>query len=60
VKPLDRRLLRYARTTRTYLADCVALGLAVAGLLIAQATLLADMITGAFLDGRTLSDLRTR
>ncbi|HTD79620.1 MAG TPA: ABC transporter transmembrane domain-containing protein [Chloroflexota bacterium] len=59
MKPLDRRLLRYARTTRTYLADCVALGLAVAGLLIAQATLLADMITGAFLDGRTLSDLRT-
>jgi thiol reductant ABC exporter CydD subunit len=59
VKPLDRRLLRYARTTRTYLADCVALGLAVAGLLIAQATLLADMITGAFLDGRSLSDLRT-
>jgi ABC-type transport system involved in cytochrome bd biosynthesis fused ATPase/permease subunit len=59
VKPLDRRLLRYARTTRTYLAACVALGLAVAGLLIAQATLLADMISGAFLDGRTLSDLRT-
>ncbi|MDT7597176.1 MAG: ATP-binding cassette, subfamily bacterial CydD, partial [Pseudonocardiales bacterium] len=50
MKPLDRRLLRYARTTRTYLAACVALGLAVSGLLIAQATLLADMISGAFLD----------
>ena len=59
MKPLDRRLLRYARTTRTYLAACVTLGLALAGLLIAQATLLADMITGAFLDGRTLSDLET-
>jgi thiol reductant ABC exporter CydD subunit len=59
VKPLDRRLLRYARTTRTYLAACVTLGLAVAGLLIAQATLLADMITGAFLDSRTLSELGT-
>lgn len=53
MKPLDRRLLRYAQTTRTYLAACVTLGLAVAGLLIAQATLLADMISGAFLDGRT-------
>ncbi|HEV7451329.1 MAG TPA: thiol reductant ABC exporter subunit CydD [Pseudonocardiaceae bacterium] len=59
MKPLDRRLLRYARTTRTYLAACVTLGLAVAGLLIAQATLLADMITGAFLDSRTLSELGT-
>ena len=57
MKPLDRRLLQYAGTTKTYLAACVTLGLAVAGLLIAQATLLADMITGAFLDGRTLSDL---
>lgn len=59
MKPLDGRLLRYARTTRRYLAACVILGLAVAGLLIAQATLLADMINGAFLDGRTFSDLET-
>ena len=36
------RLLRYARTTRVYLALSVALGTATAGLIIAQATLLAD------------------
>lgn len=46
MKPLDPRLLRHARATRTYLALTVALGLAVAGLVVAQATLLANAIAG--------------
>lgn len=59
MKPLDPRLLRYARTTRVYLALSVALGAATAGLVIVQATLLADLITRAFLDGASLAALRT-
>ncbi|GLY92453.1 thiol reductant ABC exporter subunit CydD [Actinoallomurus iriomotensis] len=59
MKPLDPRLLRYARTTRVYLALSVALGAATAGLVIAQATLLADLIARAFLGGASLAALRT-
>jgi ATP-binding cassette subfamily C protein CydD len=56
VKPLDPRLLRYARSTRTYLAATVGLGVVLAGLIVAQATLLAHGITAVFLDG---ADVRT-
>jgi thiol reductant ABC exporter CydD subunit len=48
VKPLDPRLIRYAGATRWYLVACVTLGLAVAGLIVAQATLLASGISAAF------------
>jgi ATP-binding cassette, subfamily C, bacterial CydD len=57
VKPLDPRLLRYARTTRVYLAATVALGVALAGLIVAQATLLAHGITAVFLQGADLRAL---
>ncbi|HEU5029397.1 MAG TPA: thiol reductant ABC exporter subunit CydD [Spirillospora sp.] len=59
MKPLDPRLLRYARTTRIFLLSSVALGTATAALIIAQATLLADMLTRAFLGHATLTGLRT-
>jgi thiol reductant ABC exporter CydD subunit len=59
MKPLDPRLLRYARTTRLFLVASVALGTVTAGLIIAQATLLASMLTRAFLEGASLADLRT-
>ncbi|MGC9668963.1 thiol reductant ABC exporter subunit CydD [Planosporangium sp. 12N6] len=48
MKPLDPRLIRYAGATRWYLVACVTLGLAGAGLIVAQATLLADGISTAF------------
>jgi ATP-binding cassette subfamily C protein CydCD len=48
VKPVDPRLLRYARTTRAFLLATVALGLAGAGLVIAQATLIADITVRSF------------
>jgi ATP-binding cassette subfamily C protein CydD/ATP-binding cassette subfamily C protein CydCD len=48
VKPLDPRLLRHAGATRGFLLICVALGAAQAGLLVAQATLLADGIAAVF------------
>ncbi|GAA3337113.1 hypothetical protein GCM10020358_12180 [Amorphoplanes nipponensis] len=58
MKPLDPRLLRYARSTRAYLAVTVLLGVATAGLIVAQATLLADGITAVFLHGAGLRELR--
>ncbi|MEU1623940.1 thiol reductant ABC exporter subunit CydD [Streptomyces sp. NPDC020096] len=48
MRPVDPRLLRYARTTRVFIAATVALGLAGAGLVVAQAMLIAEIVVGAF------------
>lgn len=48
VKPIDPRLLRYARATRLFLTAVVLLGLAGAALVVAQAMLIADVVVGAF------------
>jgi thiol reductant ABC exporter CydD subunit len=56
-KPSDRRLLRYARPARPYLAGLVLVTVGVAGLVIVQAQLLATAITGAFSNGLDLSAL---
>ncbi|GIG38213.1 thiol reductant ABC exporter subunit CydD [Cellulomonas pakistanensis] len=60
MKPLDPRLLRYARAARGYVALTVALGLVTAGLVIAQAVLLAQVLAAAAHDGATLPDLLPR
>jgi ATP-binding cassette subfamily C protein CydD len=60
VKPLDPRLLTYARAARGYLALTVSLGLVTAGLVIAQAVLLAQVLAAAAHDGATLPDLLPR
>lgn len=59
VKPIDPRLLRYARATRFFLAAVVVLGLAGAALVIAQAMLIAEIVVGAFQKGLAVSDLTT-
>ncbi|MFE2494261.1 thiol reductant ABC exporter subunit CydD [Streptomyces scopuliridis] len=59
MKPIDPRLLRYARATRFFLAAVVVLGVAGAGLVIAQAMLIAEVVVGAFQRGFDGSDLRT-
>jgi thiol reductant ABC exporter CydD subunit len=59
VRALDPRLLRYARATRTFLFVSVALGSLGALLIVAQAWLLADVVARAFIDGRSLTQLRT-
>ncbi|GGU23402.1 thiol reductant ABC exporter subunit CydD [Streptomyces violascens] len=59
VKPIDPRLLRYARATRFFLAAVVALGLVGAGLIVAQAMLIADVVVGAFQHGQDAAGLRT-
>ncbi|MFF6955353.1 thiol reductant ABC exporter subunit CydD [Streptomyces sp. NPDC008317] len=58
MKPVDPRLLRYARTTRVFLVGAVLLGLAGAGLIIAQAVLIADVVVGGFRDGEGVGELR--
>ncbi|MGP4114963.1 thiol reductant ABC exporter subunit CydD [Streptomyces sp. 4N509B] len=57
-RPVDPRLLRYARATRGFLLASVALGLAGAGLVITQAVLLAEVIARAVTSGADVGELR--
>ncbi|MFF4996990.1 thiol reductant ABC exporter subunit CydD [Streptomyces sp. NPDC000656] len=59
MKPIDPRLLRYARSTRLFLAAVVALGLAGAGLVVGQAMLIAEIVVGVFEQGLDGEALRT-
>ncbi|MEV7519052.1 thiol reductant ABC exporter subunit CydD [Streptomyces sp. NPDC091371] len=59
MKPIDPRLLRYARATRLFLGAVVALGVAGAGLVVGQAMLIAEIVVGAFEDGLDGTALRT-
>ncbi|MFK8907505.1 thiol reductant ABC exporter subunit CydD [Streptomyces sp. YS-3] len=59
MKPIDPRLFRYASATRRFLAAVVALGLVGAGLVIAQAMLIAEIVVGAFQGDLGADGLRT-
>ncbi|MEV5016353.1 thiol reductant ABC exporter subunit CydD [Streptomyces sp. NPDC053780] len=59
MKPIDPRLLRYARATRLFLTAVVVLGAVGAGLLVAQAMLIAEVVVGAFQHSMTAAELRT-
>ncbi|KUL61334.1 thiol reductant ABC exporter subunit CydD [Streptomyces sp. NRRL S-1521] len=59
MKPIDPRLLRYARATRFFLVAVVALGLVGAGLVIGQAMLIAEIVVGAFQQDLSVADLGT-
>lgn len=59
VKPIDPRLLRYARATRFFLGAVVGLGAVGAALVIAQAMLIAEVVVGAFQHGSSVAELRT-
>ena len=59
VKPIDPRLLRYARATRLFMVAVVGLGVVGAALVIAQAMLIAEVVVGAFQHGMTVAELRT-
>ncbi|MGA5293068.1 thiol reductant ABC exporter subunit CydD [Streptomyces koyangensis] len=59
MKPIDPRLLRYARATRFFLAAVVVLGALGAGLVIAQAMLLAELIVSSFEQRFDAGDLTT-
>ncbi|WP_093875089.1 thiol reductant ABC exporter subunit CydD [Streptomyces sp. TLI_105] len=57
MKPIDPRLLRYARATRLFLIAVVVLGLVGAALVIAQAMLIAEIVVGAFQKVQSVADL---
>ncbi|HEX7491454.1 MAG TPA: thiol reductant ABC exporter subunit CydD [Candidatus Limnocylindrales bacterium] len=59
MRAFDPRLIRYARATSVALAAAVALGIATAGLAVAQAWLLATAITSAFMGGAGFAELQT-
>ncbi|WP_329219007.1 thiol reductant ABC exporter subunit CydD [Streptomyces sp. NBC_01485] len=59
MKPIDPRLLRYARATRFFLVAVVGLGAVGAALVIAQAMLIAEVVVGAFQHGMAVAELRT-
>lgn len=55
MKPLDPRLLRYARVTRRFLIASVVIGTAIAALAVVQAFTLAHIITEVFQGGAGLA-----
>lgn len=57
---IDPRLLRYAKTTRIFLTLSVLIGIGQAAVILAQAWLLASIITDAFLHGAGLNDLSSQ
>ncbi|GAA5162431.1 thiol reductant ABC exporter subunit CydD [Pseudonocardia eucalypti] len=57
MRPVDPRLLRHAGAARRFILVAAALGVAGAGLVIAQAGLLATVISRAFLDHTPLDAL---
>ncbi|MFF0012871.1 thiol reductant ABC exporter subunit CydD [Streptomyces sp. NPDC005374] len=59
MKPIDPRLIRYARATRLFLVAVVGLGVLGALLVIAQAMLIAEIVVGAFQHGMSVAELRT-
>ncbi|MEU6840876.1 thiol reductant ABC exporter subunit CydD [Streptomyces sp. NPDC046716] len=59
MKPIDQRLFRYARATRVFLIAVVVLGAVGAGLVIAQAMLIAEVVVGAFQHGFDVERLAT-
>ncbi|MGR3871139.1 thiol reductant ABC exporter subunit CydD [Streptomyces graminifolii] len=59
MKPIDPRLLRYARATRLFLMAVVGLGAVGATLVIAQAMLIAEVVVGAFQHRMSVGELGT-
>lgn len=58
MRPLDPRLLRYAAAARGYVALTAGLGIVTAALVVVQALLLAQVIAGVAMDGKTFTDVR--
>lgn len=59
MRPLDPRLLKYAKATKTYLAVTTLMGCVTASLVMAQAIILGTLISSVFLDGKQLDESST-
>src|SRR5690349_7945142 len=58
MRPLDPRLLRHARAARRHVVVTTGLGMLTAGLVVAQALLLAEVIAGVAMDGQGWVEVR--
>ena len=57
MRPLDPRLLKYAKATRSFLAFSALNGLVNTALIIFQALLLGELLASVFIDGKELSEV---
>ena len=57
MRPLDPRLLRYAKATRSFLAFSAVNGLVNTALIILQALLLGELLAAVFIGGKELADV---
>ena len=58
MKPVDPRLLRQAKAARAFIVASIVLGVTTAGLIVVQATLIADLISRTFIGGATARQQR--
>ena len=58
MRPLDPRLLKYAKTTRKYMAFATVNGIVTAALVIAQALILGELLASVFIGGKQFVDIR--
>jgi thiol reductant ABC exporter CydD subunit len=58
VRPLDPRLLKYASTTRNYLAFATVNGIVTAGIVITQAIVLGELLASVFIGGKQFADVK--
>ena len=57
MRPLDPRLLKYARTTRNYLAFTTVNGIVTAVIVITQAIVLGELLASVFIGGKQFADI---
>ena len=57
MRPLDPRLLKYARTTRNYLAFATVNGIVTAVIVITQAIVLGELLASVFIGGKQFADI---
>jgi ATP-binding cassette subfamily C protein CydD len=57
VRPLDPRLLKYARTARTYMVFATVNGIVTAVIVIAQAIVLGELLATVFIGGKQFADV---
>ena len=58
MRPLDPRLLKYAKTTRNYMAFATVNGIVTAVIVITQAIVLGELLTSVFIGGKQFIDVR--
>ena len=58
MRPLDPRLLKYASTTRNYLAFATVNGIVTAVIVITQAIVLGELLASVFIGGKQFADVK--